>query len=73
MIGRRGQRPAPTSVPLHRPPEWVEPAELDPPWWQRGLSAFGLAVLLVVLGIALAMSIGLILLAGFFLIDYLIS
>lgn len=73
MIGRRGQRPLPPSVRIHEPPEWVEPSELEPAWWQRSLSAVGLVILLLVLGIALAVAIGLVLLTGFFLIDYLIS
>lgn len=73
MIGRRGRRPPPPSVPLHEPPEWREPTDLQPAWWQRALSGVGLVVLLLALGIALAMAIGLVLLGSFFLVDYLIS
>lgn len=70
---RRSPRPLPPSEPLFEPVPWVEPAELEPPWWRRTLSGAGLVLLTVVLGVAAAIGVGLVLLGGFLLVDYLIS
>ena len=70
---RQRPRPLPPSVPLYDEVPWVEPRELAPPWWRRLASIVALAVMVVVLGVLMALAIGLVLGGGFFLLDYLIS
>lgn len=70
---RRQPRPLPPSEPLYDDVAWVSPAETAPPVWRRALSGVGLLVLTVVLGVVLAIAIGVLLLGGFFLIDYVLS
>jgi hypothetical protein len=69
----RGPRPLPHSVPAHDPVPWLEPAETAPPAWRRLLSGAELGVLVVILGVVVAISVGLVLLGAFFLLDFLIS
>lgn len=71
MIPR--SRPLPPGVRIYDDVPWVEPAELTPRWWQRVLYSGGLIGLVAALGVMLAISIGLLMLLGFFLIDFLIS
>jgi hypothetical protein len=70
---RRRARPLPPSEPLFDEVDWVEPDLLAPPWWRRALSIVGLAALVVVLGILLAIAIALVMVGSFFFVDYLIS
>lgn len=70
---RRSARPLPPSESLFDPIPWVEPAELELPWWRRALSGLGLFALTLVLGIVAAIGVAVVLLGGFFLVDYLIS
>lgn len=70
---RRGPRPLPPSVPAHEPVPWLDPAETVPPLWRRLLSGVELGALTFVLGIALAISVGILLVGAFFLVDFLIS
>lgn len=72
-IIRRRPRPLPPSVRAYPDVPWVAPDELAPPLWRRTLSVVELAVLIVVLGIVLTIAFGVVLLASFFLLDYLIS
>lgn len=62
-----------TSEPLYDEVPWVEPSEVAPPWWRRLLSAVGLVALVAVLGVLFAAAIGIVMVGGFFLMDYLIS
>lgn len=70
---RRRFRPLPPSVPAHAPVPWVDPADAAPPLWRRLLSVVELGIVTVVLGVVLAATVGIVLLGGFFLIDFLIS
>lgn len=70
---RRRPRPLPPSVRAYPEVPWVEPTELAPPLWRRVLSVVELGLLIVVLGVALTIAVGIVLLATFFLLDYLIS
>lgn len=70
---RRKPRPLPPSEPLYDDVAWVSPGETAPPVWRRALSGLGLVVLTIVLGVALAIAIGVLLLSGFFLVDYMLG
>lgn len=73
MFRRRGLRPAPPSVRLYDDVEWTDPAELAIPLWRRVLSGVELSILVVVLGVALTVGIGIMLIVAFFLVDTLVS
>jgi hypothetical protein len=70
---RRGPRPLPPSVPVHAPVPWVDPADTAPPPWRRLLSGVELGLLTFVLGIVVAVCVGILLVGAFFLVDFLIS
>lgn len=72
-IRRRALRPAPPSVRVYDEVEWADPAEVAVPLWRRLLSAIELTVLVVVLGVALTITIGIGLVVLFFLLDMLVS
>ena len=72
-IIRRRPRPLPPSERVYPDVAWVDPAEVAPPMWRRALSATELVVMVAILGVALTIAVGLVLLASFFALDYLIS
>lgn len=52
---------------------WTDPAEVAVPLWRRLLSLVELSVLVVVLGVALTIGIGIMLVVMFFLVDMVVS
>lgn len=70
---RASRRPAPPSVRLYDEVEWTEPAAVSLPLWRRVLSGVELAILVVVLGIALTIATGVVLVVAFFLLDMLVG
>ena len=74
LSSRRAPRtPAPPSVRLHPPVEWVDPEELQLPLWRRILSAVELGLLILVLGVLLTVAIGISLVLAFFLLEFLVG
>ena len=70
---RRRRRALPPSVRVQPDVPWVDPDEVATPLWRRALSVSELGVMILALGVVLAVAFGALLLAAFFLIDYLIS
>ncbi len=70
---RARRRPAPPSVRLYDDVPWTEPSEVAVPFWRRTLSGIELVVLVVVLGIALTIATGIVLVVTFFLLDMLVG
>jgi hypothetical protein len=70
---RRARRPAPPSIRLYDDIEWTDPSEVSPPVWRRALSGAELVVMVVVLGVALTIATGVVLVIAFFLLDMLVG
>lgn len=70
---RASRRPAPPSVRVYDDVEWAEPQDVALPFWRRLLSAIELAGVVVVLGIALTIAAGVVLVVAFFLLDMLVG
>ena len=76
MIGSRGRdprRPAPPSVPLYEDVAWSEPHEVALPLWRKVLSGAELVALVALLGVALTLAVGVVLVVAFFLVDMLVG
>jgi hypothetical protein len=72
-FGRAERRPAPPSVRLYDDVEWAEPHDVAVPLWRRVLSAVELVVLVLLLGAALTVATGVVLVVAFFLLDMLVG
>jgi hypothetical protein len=72
-FGRAERRPAPPSVRLYDDVDWAEPHDVAVPLWRRVLSAVELVLMVVLLGVAITIATGVVLVVAFFLLDMVVG